>query len=694
MTICIPHTQRSWIGKAHFAGKNLCASFIYTDPEAQDNSFWGPYPLPQRPMVTSSSPKNLARPTLLPAIPNHDIPSDAIEWCLLDGTPASCTDIGLHHLIPDKFDLVISGPNVGRNTSAAYITSSGTVGAAMEAVITGNTPAIGLSWAYFDGRKLMDDAVFYQASKRSCEVIQYLKDHWHPEVDLYSINIPLLKSLCDDTKVMYAPILENKWCNIFSPATLHGEAQGDIEDGAELQCVKFHWNPDFRKQRQAIFDSEGINDGRVIENGMISVTPLRAVLKGVDSLVGEIKLDSASDDRIALTIDESEYIHKPLFQAFVKYLPQVGIVNSLPDLSTFQGKILQFGDYEHMDMDQLSRNDRYFTNSYIYRKALIRKHYLSHTIHSYIVKHPESILNKAYMESFNIDVDYAEFLDDALDENWELRQELESEQKWWILKPSMSDKGQGIRVFKSIEDLQTIFDSFDEDPTDDEDNEVTGADDSKIVTSQLRHFIVQEYLNNPLLLDSADNKKFHIRCYITCKGDLQVYVFDRMLALFAPTKFVSPDEDYSPTDMEQLECHLTNTCLQTKDETRENSVKEFDSLTDLSIEDKNSIKKQIHDIAREIFLAAVNVNRLNFQPISNAFEIYGFDFLVDSSLNVKILEVNAFPDFKQTGADLKDLIDELFDNVVKECVVPIFQKDTQVQSKNFVKVLDQSSNDW
>ena len=74
--------------------------------------------------------------------------------------------------------------------------------------------------------------------------------------------------------------------------------------------------------------------------------------------------------------------------------------------------------------------------------------------------------------------------------------------------------------------------------------------------------------------------------------------------------------------------------------------------------------------------------------------LYGFDFLVDSSLNVKILEVNAFPDFKQTGAELKDLIDELFDNVVKKCVVPIFQKDTKVQSKNFVKVLDQSSNDW
>ena len=44
---------------------------------------------------------------------------------------------------------------------------------------------------------------------------------------------------------------------------------------------------------------------------------------------------------------------------------------------------------------------------------------------------------------------------------------------------------------------------------------------------------------------------------------------------------------------------------------------------------------------------------MNFQPINNAIEIFGVDFLVNSDFSVNLLEVNSYPDFKQTGDDLK-----------------------------------------
>ena len=243
-----------------------------------------------------------------------------------------------------------------------------------------------------------------------------------------------------------------------------------------------------------------------------------------------------------------EYIYKPLTRALKKYLPHVEIVSDLPEFDNEKHenkmKIFHYGDYEQLDMDKLMElPNNYFTNSYIYRKALIRKHFLSHTIQTYTAKHPESILKKSYLESFTIDLDYAEFLDDALDENWELRQELENESKdkWWIVKPSMSDKGQGIRVFKTIGDLQAIFDSFDDEDSEAEESEIDDdsadkngefMDNNKVNISQLRHFIIQEYLTNPLLLPSMDNRKFHIRCYVVCKGDLQVFVYLILLNLF------------------------------------------------------------------------------------------------------------------------------------------------------------------
>lgn len=48
VTIVVPNQQRSWIGKAHFAGRVLEVSYIYTLPSTEShneriNSFEGPF---------------------------------------------------------------------------------------------------------------------------------------------------------------------------------------------------------------------------------------------------------------------------------------------------------------------------------------------------------------------------------------------------------------------------------------------------------------------------------------------------------------------------------------------------------------------------------------------------------------------------------------------------------------------------
>lgn len=54
----------------------------------------------------------------------------------------------------------------------------------------------------------------------------------------------------------------------------------------------------------------------------------------------------------------------------------------------------------------------------------------------------------------------------------------------------------GIRLFKSKEDLQAIFESFDEE-SDEENEEDQGQEEgaTAIVTSQLRHFVIQVHLS-------------------------------------------------------------------------------------------------------------------------------------------------------------------------------------------------------
>lgn len=397
---------------------------------------------------------------------------------------------------------------------------------------------------------------------------------------------------------------------------------------------------------------------------------------------------SMSRIRIVVTYPNTSYVYEPLIKAIQKYLPHVKIENNVPVQGDYY--VFHYGDYEDLDHERLMKDKKYIANSYIYRKSLIRKHYLSNTIAVYQAKHPESILKTAFPESFQFELTYAEFLDDVLDEAYELRCELmeneKSMDKTFILKPSMTDKGQGIRLFKTIEQLQEIFNSFDEDETDDE------GDESKegMIISQLRHFVVQEYIANPLLLPEYKNRKFHIRTYVLCTGQIKVYVYDRMLLLFSAEHYTNPNitEKIDEHGIIELSGHLTNTCLQ--DQTTEKVVEELESSC-IDSEMKSDIIHQIHLIVADLFKAAVNVDRMNFQPLPNAFEAYGLDFLVSDNLTkttgVTLLEVNAYPDFRQTGLELKSLIDEFFDGVMTKAVIPLTGSPVG-DAKHFNKVLE------
>lgn len=642
--IVVPDQQRSWIGKAHFAGKGLTTKYIYTrdstsEPNASINNYQGPFEERQKDLLEAG----------------HQ------EWNLIDSTPAACADIGLHHLPdPEPVDLVISGPNFGKNSGDLYILASGTVGAAMEAATHG-TKSIALLYEF---RSLEHDFhVLKEASKISVQLVKHLyrELQTQPDVDLFSVNVPLIPSLkLGQSKIKYAPILSNKWASIY-------EHQGD---------GKYAWAPKF----QQVWDESSVDlshsDSRVLHDDGISVTPLKATFKAVGPLEGEIVLDDGAEkvsgkkQVLLITLDKDSYIFKPISQAYkklgVEVVTDTLILKEIPlnkDL-----KVFHYGEYEDLDLDLIqSHPTQYFTPSYIYRKALIRKHYLANTIHHFVAKNPQSILKRAVPETYQLEVDYAEFLDDSLDDAYELREEIEQGEKTWILKPSMSDKGQGIRVFRTLDQLQAIFDSFEEGrDSDDEEEELQDEDNNGVIISQLRHFIVQEYQDKPLLLPEYQDKKFHLRTYVVSAGDLAVFVYEHILALFAESSYTSP-EDKSDDLIIDLAGHLTNTCLQ---EGNDPLVVGFWDLKGLTLEKKTQVFDQVKEITGQLFKAASSVDKINFQPMENAVEIFGVDFLVNEDLSVKLLEVNSYPDFKQTGDELKSIIDGLFESVALLIVVP------------------------
>ena len=412
-------------------------------------------------------------------------------------------------------------------------------------------------------------------------------------------------------------------------------------------------------------------------------------------------------------IDYSDDYVQPLLLKALSVLPAESftIIDSLASLPP-GGSVLQIQQYELLPFESVVASPAtHFINSYVIRKALIRKHYLSTTVAHWISKHPDSSLKRHVKPSVEFELDYAEFLDEALveayelKESWQRNEELSEEGKeWWILKPGMSERAQGIRLFSSEEELTGIFEEWEPDSegeeeeddegevgkvtSDQQETSVTkGDNDDRIMTSHLRHFIAQPYVHPPLLLPSSGMRKFHIRTYVLAVGALKVYVYQPMLALFAAEAYAPPWEN-----AQDLRSHLTNTCIQGSS-VREGSIQAFWDLKDQVNGNeawKEDVFEQICQISGEIFEAAARGMTVHFQPLPNAFELFGVDFLVDAQGTTYLLEVNAFPDFRQTGDELQDLIGGLFEEVINVAVKPFFGMGEEASNgtKKMKKVLD------
>ncbi|KAF2462210.1 survival protein sure-like phosphatase/nucleotidase [Lineolata rhizophorae] len=337
VSVILPHTQRSWIGKAHLVGHTLRPTYFRPRPTASD---------PNAGIVTS-------RP--LPPRSQEE------EWVLLDSTPASCVQVGLHHAFRARglVDLVVSGPNYGRNTTALFALSSGTLGGALEAACAA-VPAVALSFAFFDRNH--DAAIIAQACAHGARVVDALwrRGGWAAPgplgsvsraeaeaeaageggrwagaragagagagvgaVQLYSVNVPLVDGV-GQRRTLWTSVLANTWkpassCfqEIEVPAEEDEDAeegeheiregtdggssemvpgpapQGDVEEAKgrpRLMHKHYKWAPKFADVYESVEKSEPGNDGWVVKERCTSVTPLMANFMHVPGFEGELEL--------------------------------------------------------------------------------------------------------------------------------------------------------------------------------------------------------------------------------------------------------------------------------------------------------------------------------------------------------------------------------------------------------------------
>lgn len=242
MSVVIPASSRSWIGKAHLIEATLQAVYI---------------------------PQPTLTPTSTTSTPTSTEPN---EWVILrNGTPASCVQLGLYNLFPEKppVDLVVSGPNHGRNASTIYNLSSGTVGGALEAATCG-TRAIAIS---FGSKDPQSEETIAAAARLAVRVVLALVRNWDERVELYNLNVPMRADV-ESRAVRYTTALPYSW----SRGVLYSEVQGSGSDhvnghdsqGNGVDAIKqrnFKWSAELSDMKKALQAAQEGTDAHTVLNG-------------------------------------------------------------------------------------------------------------------------------------------------------------------------------------------------------------------------------------------------------------------------------------------------------------------------------------------------------------------------------------------------------------------------------------------
>jgi len=231
--------------------------------------------------------------------------------------------------------------------------------------------------------------------------------------------------------------------------------------------------------------------------------------------------------------------------------------------------------------------------------------------------------------------------------------EQSTNQSMWLVKPGdLSNRGNGIRIYDSSEGV------------------------AERVDSKSRAWVLQKYMEAPLLVHK---RKFDIRAYCLVTQEPNgggIHAFFYREAYLRTTSV-----EYSIKSKDLL-VHLNNDAVQKTGD----DYGKFESANKLSLVDfqryldehlpkkrysvQEALIPQMKSLVADTIRAAGA--KLNPKEVNNCFEVFGFDFMVDASFRVWLIEVNSNPCLELCNSYLSYLIPKMLDEALQVTLDRVF----------------------
>ena len=281
----------------------------------------------------------------------------------------------------------------------------------------------------------------------------------------------------------------------------------------------------------------------------------------------------------------------------------------------------------------------------------------------------------------------------------------------WVLKAINLNRGMCIRVVNSFQQMEKVINKFKngvdyssftlekideqengnqsddlnlEKLNEEEKNQNNIIDNEKINKEKIcseekeerlyncNKILIQKYIESPLLYKG---RKCDMRIWVLLTHDMKVYLFKEGHLKTCSVEYNLNSED-AFTHITNYSFQKHNSNFQKFEKGNEVPFYEFQKFIDEAYPEKNyklnkDLMKQIKEIIKVTMLCGknrINRNNRNFQ-----FEIFGYDFMMDSDFNVFLIEINFNPGLEISSPWIQIVVPRMLDDALRLTLDKVFE---------------------